>query len=115
MSDSLLNDVLRVNARVIEYLEQFPPHDSLDGLRSALRGIRASRSAAVWRRKYWMARAKVAEDRIAALEARVKAADELANAAQEQIDYFDLCGEQGDLERNLRDALAAYRKTEVKP
>lgn len=31
-------------------------------------------------------------------------------AAQEQLDYMDLCGDKGDLERNLRTALEGVKK-----
>ena len=34
----------------------------------------------------------------------------LVDAATEQLNYMDLCNHRGDLERNLRAALAAIRK-----
>ena len=40
----------------------------------------------------------------------IKAADALAEAVNEQLSYMDLCGDKGDLERNMRNALTAYRQ-----
>ena len=40
----------------------------------------------------------------------IKAADALAEAVNEQLSYRDLCGDKGDLERNMRNALVAYRQ-----
>jgi hypothetical protein len=40
----------------------------------------------------------------------IKAADALAEAVNEQLSYMDLCGDKGDLERNMRNALSAYRQ-----
>jgi len=35
----------------------------------------------------------------------------VAKAAQAQLDYMDLCGDKGDLERNLRAALSLLKGT----
>jgi hypothetical protein len=40
----------------------------------------------------------------------IKAADALAEAVNEQLSYMDLCGDKGDLERNMRTTLTAYRQ-----
>lgn len=45
---------------------------------------------------------------VAAVNA-LPAFDALVDAAQAQLDYMDLCNDKGDLERNLRRALAAVR------
>jgi hypothetical protein len=38
------------------------------------------------------------------------AADRLADAARAQLEYMMMCNDKGDLERNLRAALDAYRE-----
>ena len=43
---------------------------------------------------------------LVAMGRRVEA---LRAAAQEQLDYMDMCNDKGDLERNLRAALAALK------
>jgi hypothetical protein len=50
----------------------------------------------------------------ALIVAAVNALPELiavAKAAQAQLDYMDLCGDKGDLERNLRAALSLLKGT----
>ena len=39
----------------------------------------------------------------------IEASDELARHVDAQLMYMDLCGEKGDLERNMRYSLSAYR------
>jgi hypothetical protein len=40
---------------------------------------------------------------------KLKAAERLAQSVGDQLAYMDMCGDKGDLERNIRRALAAYR------
>lgn len=74
-----------------------------------LLGQRDELTACKDRADYWHRNSLEAAAEIKELRAKLKAAERLAEAAGEQLAYMDACNDKGDLERNMRTALAAYR------